>query len=94
MTNYYLKAIHADDRIEQLHAIRKFLEGEMRRVEDRMVDIETDDGTIPDDKAEQWSYEKGKLDSLATVYGMVVQSLIIRGEMVDDVVPDGGGGDT
>ena len=74
--NHYLRAIHETDRIEQLHAFRRFLEGEMKRVEDRLDGLEDDDGRISDDNAEPWSYEKGKLDGISTVYGMVMQSLI------------------
>jgi len=84
MTNYYLKAIHETDRIDQLNAFRRFLEAEMRRVEDRLSELENDDGSIPDDNTGRWNYEKGQLDMLSTVYGIVVQSLMAAGAFYEN----------
>lgn len=72
--NPYLKAIHHPDRAEQLEAFEAFATGEMERSAERLAELENDDGSIPEDNAGQWNYEKGKLDFCRTVAGMFAQA--------------------
>lgn len=81
MTNQYLKAIHADDPAEQFQAFRQFLEDEMEATLERMP--ESDFEEMTQEERDKWSYEKGRLDYIRTVHGMVVQVLLAQ-ELYDD----------
>lgn len=71
--NHYLRAIRHSDPAERTESMIAFLSEEMYRTGERLAALENDDGSIPDGNAENWSYEKGKLDTLRTVYGLVGQ---------------------
>lgn len=73
--NHYLEAIYAETEEEQFQAYRQFLEAEMEDTLERMPDPTED---LDDEEWEKWTYEKGKLDCLRLVHGMVIQSMLVR----------------
>lgn len=74
MTNWYAVATMATSAERRQEALAMFLEQEMHNTHDRLLDIEDIDGSVPDGMEEKWSYEKGKLDNLRLLYGMVQQA--------------------
>lgn len=83
--NLYLKTIHHPDRLEQWQAFNQWLAEEEQRSFERLDDLENDDQSIPDENRESWSYEKGRLDGLRSVHGLVAQAMLtLEAQEVDD----------
>lgn len=84
--NPYLAASTLTPGRDHLEAMRQFLDEEQHRLHERLVGMENDDGSIPDDVADEWSMVKGKLDQTRLIYGLVVQGLLTNeiGEVDDE----------
>lgn len=92
--NKYLKAIHHPDRKERVQAAHQWLNEEQSKSHERLTEIEDEDGSIPDGKqAQQWAYEKGRLDGLRTVGGLIGQRMVTV-MMDDDETGDAAGDPT
>jgi len=74
--NPYLAATMLSPGRERLEAVRQFLEEEQHRLHDRLTEIENDDGSIPDEAADEWSMAKGRLDQTRLFHGLVIQGVL------------------
>lgn len=74
-SNPYLAASLLPPGRDYLEATRDFLKEEQQRLYERLVSIEDDDGSIPDDAVDEWSMVKGRFDQTRLFYGLVIQSL-------------------
>jgi len=83
--NPYLAATMLPPGREHAEAVRQFLEDEQHRLHRRLTEIENDDGSIPDEVADEWSMVKGKLDQTRLFHGLVIQ-----GVLVDEMEQEGG----
>lgn len=84
--NLYLKAIHHPERDEQLLAMHQFISKEIEDHLHRLEGFEAEDGSVPEENVRCWNYEKGRLDALRTLQGLVTQAGIVQCafEAVDD----------
>lgn len=73
--NPYLAASMLSAGRKQAEAMRQFLEEEQHQLHERLTEMENDDGSIPDDVAEEWSMVKGKLDQTRLIHGLVVKAI-------------------
>lgn len=71
--NYYITATLATDPDRRIDALAFFIEEELHETATRLTALEASDGSIPDDDRANWNYEKGQLDMLRLLYGMIQQ---------------------
>lgn len=74
--NPYLAASILPPGRPRLEAVSQFLNEEQHRLHSRLAAMEQDDGSVPDDRADEWAMVKGKLDQTRLFYGLVVQGLL------------------
>lgn len=72
MTNYRTAIAHPHEDARET-ALARFLEAELHETADRLTGLEDENGGIPAEVADQWNYEKGRLDTLRLLYGLVQQ---------------------
>lgn len=75
---------------EHLDAVRQFLEDEQQRLHNLLTGLETDDGSIPAESADEWSVLKGRLDQTRVFHSLVLQTVILDNDRSEaDNTPDG-----